>query len=62
MPETETLTYKTVLTDITVALGAITTVGEGILATLPSGPVHTGLAVALPILLAAAAALRKLAG
>lgn len=62
MPETETLTYKTVLTDVTVALAAVATVGEGVLATLPAGSVHTTVAIALPIVVALVASLRKLGG
>lgn len=55
-------TVKTILTDITVGLAAVATVGEGVLATLPSGPVHTAVAVALPIVVALVASLRKLGG
>ena len=62
MPTKKSLTLKTALTDITVVLGAATTVGEGVLAALPSGPVHTAIAVALPIMLALAAGLRKVLG
>lgn len=53
------LSVKTVLTDLTAVLAAVTTVGEGILAALPSGALTTGLQVALPVLTATVAGLRK---
>jgi len=56
------LTVKAILTDITVALAAVATIGEGVLAALPSGPVHTAAAVALPIVVSLVASLRKLGG
>lgn len=56
------VTVKTVLTDITIALGAAVTVGEGVLVALPSGPVRSGFQVGLPIVLALGAALRKIGG
>jgi hypothetical protein len=60
--KTSKVTLKTVLTDITVALGAAATVGEGVLVALPSGPVRTAGEVALPILLAIVVGLRKIGG
>ena len=61
-PEPATLTLKTVVTDAKVALGAVVTGGEAILATLPSGPLHTGIAIALPVVAAVVTALSKLGG
>ena len=56
------VTLKTILTDITVGLAAIATVGEGVLATLPAGSIHTGAAIGLPIIVALVASLRNLGG
>jgi hypothetical protein len=53
---------KTILTDVEVVLAGVATVGEGVLATLPAGPVHTAVAIGLPIVVALVASLRKLAG
>lgn len=61
-PKSAALTAKTILTDITVALAAVTTVGEAVLAAVPSGPVRTAFQVALPLLTALVAGLRKIGG
>lgn len=61
-PARKSLTLKTVLTDLTVAVGAVATVGEGILVALPAGPVHDAFAVALPLLFALVAGLRRIGG
>lgn len=53
-------TAKTILTDVEVGLGAIVTIGEGVLLSLPSGPVHDAFAVGLPILAAFVAGLRRI--
>lgn len=51
---------KTILADIRVALGAAATVAEGVLLAFPSGPVHSIVAVAIPIVTGIAALLLKL--
>jgi hypothetical protein len=58
----EKLTVQTVLKDITVVLGSIATVGEAVLVALPSGPVNSIAAIAMPVLVALVAGLRKIGG
>lgn len=62
MSQNDTLTVKTALTDITVALAAVATVGEGMLAVLPSGPLTAALQIGLPVVVAVVAQLRRLGG
>lgn len=54
------MTPKEILTDTEVILGAIVTVGETVIYALPSGPVHAAAAIALPIVAALVAGLRKI--
>ena len=53
-------TVKTVLSDAEIAIAGVVTVGEGVLVALPAGPVHDIAAVALPILAALVAGLRRI--
>lgn len=53
---------KTILLDAEVVLAGAATVGEGVLAALPAGSVHTAAAVGLPIVVALVAGLRKVIG